>query len=378
MARRSVLIASFSTLVSDARVLKQVRLLSSAYDVTTCGYGPAPDGVVAHVEIPADRVYWRRNRALLVARQYRRAYWGSPAVRYLRERLPVGGHDVIVANDIDTIGLALSLAPRCGVHADLHEYSPREKEDLRRWRYFVAPYMRWLVRTFVTRAASVTTVAEGIAREYGREFGVSAGVVTNATPAANLVPTDVHDPIALVHAGAARPDRYLETLFDAMELVTRPMTLDLYLTPNEPSYLASLRERARATSTVRVHDGVPYGELIPILNRHDVGVHVLPPVNFNNEWALPNKFFDFVQARLAVVVGPSREMAERVSQFGLGVVTEDFTPQSLARALDQLSAEDVRGYKAAAHAAAGDLSAERQVQVWRAAVDDLVAGCSSP
>ena len=47
------------------------------------------------------------------------------------------------------------------------------------------------------------------------------------------------------------------------------------------------------------------------LNAHDVGVYVLPPVSFNHLWALPNKVFDFVQGRLALVVGPSPEMAAR-------------------------------------------------------------------
>ena len=56
MTRQSILVMSFSTLVSDPRVLKQIDLLREDYDVTTCGYGPAPDGVVGHHRIPDDRV----------------------------------------------------------------------------------------------------------------------------------------------------------------------------------------------------------------------------------------------------------------------------------------------------------------------------------
>src|SRR5690606_23390547 len=49
-----VLVLSFSPIASDARVLKQVELLRGRSAVTTCGYGPAPEGVTEHLEIPAN------------------------------------------------------------------------------------------------------------------------------------------------------------------------------------------------------------------------------------------------------------------------------------------------------------------------------------
>src|SRR5690606_21770207 len=73
-------------------------------------------------------------------------------------------------------------------------------------------------------------------------------------------------------------------------------------------------------------------------------------------WALPNKIFDFVQARLATVVGPSPEMAELVRERRLGVVAEDFTPQALADALAGLDPAAVAEYQASAHAQAPEPS----------------------
>ena len=191
MSRPSLLILSFSPIADDARVLKQVRLFSGRYDVTTCGYGPAPVGVVAHHEIPADLPAWRKDPRWLLARQFRRVYWGNVAVAYARSVLPVGTFDAILADDVDTVPLALSLAPRRGVHADLHEYAPGQNSELPRWRWFVAPYIRWICRRYVTRATSVTTVGQGIADRYARELGIPVGVVTNAAPYADLDPAPV-------------------------------------------------------------------------------------------------------------------------------------------------------------------------------------------
>lgn len=371
--RPSLLIMSLSTLVADARVLRQIRLFTTEYAVTTVGYGPAPEGVVEHVCVPDEIISWHKDRRLLLLRRYQAAYDTAPVTRHLAPLLEPGRWDVVLANDVDAVPLAVTLRPPGGVHADLHEYASRQNEESRRWRWFVAPYRRWLVRTWVTRAASVTTVGARLAAEYRREFGVEAGVVPNAAPYADRSPTPVGEPLRLVHSGAARRNRSLGVMLEAVRLTGRAVTLDLYLVPNDPAYLAELQQEAADLPQVRFNDPVAPDELVERLGACDVGVFVLPPLTFNYLNTLPNKFFDFVQARLAIVVGPSPEMADLVREHGLGVVTPDFTAASLARALDELTPEAVAGFKAASHAIARDYSAQEQVQGWAHAVDALAA-----
>lgn len=371
MSKPTLLILSFSNISADARVLKQVRLFADDYDVVTCGHGPAPDGVTRHHEIPEDLAVWRYDRVLVASRRYAKAYWSNPAIAFARSVLPVGAFDVVLANDVDAVGLALSLDAVSGVHADLHEYAPRQKEDVLRWRLFVAPFLHWMCRRFVRRANSVTTVGRGIADEYRRKFGIDAGVVTNAAPFADLAPTDASIPLRLVHSGACLRDRNIVAIVDAVEASTASVTLDLYLTPNDPQFLAELKERARSSERVVVRDPVPYRALSSTLNTYDVGVHILPPVNFNNRWALPNKFFDYVQARLGVVIGPSPEMAGVLTAGGFGAVTDDFSVDALTRVLDGLDVATVNRWKQAAQKAAHDLSSDAQVAIWKRAVDAL-------
>jgi hypothetical protein len=375
VSRPSLLILSFSDIRGDARVLKQVREFTSDYDVTTCGYGEAPDGVVEHLRIPSDAPSWRFDRVALVLRRFERAYRGNRAV-VEAERL-LGGRvfDVILANDLDTVPLAIGLHPRGGVHADLHEYTPRQRYEDLRWRVFFAPLMAWLVRRYVRRADSVTTVGEGVAAEYERVFGVRAGVATNAAPYVESAPTPVGEPIRLVHSGAGLRNRNIALMLDAVDRVTRPVTLDLYLTENDPGLIAELRDRQ--SERVRLHAPVPYAELIRTLSEYDVGVFVLPPINFNYRWALPNKLFDFVQARLGIIVGPSPEMARVVERHGLGAVAGGFSADDLAREIEALTPERVAEWKAASDRAAVELSSETQVRVWRDAIDVLAARAAS-
>lgn len=124
---------------------------------------------------------------------------------------------------------------------------------------------------------------------------------------------------------------------------------------------------------MRVLPPVAYDDLVATLNRYDVGVFVLPPVNPNYAAALPNKLFDYVQARLGVVIGPSPEMEEVVRGHALGTVTESFTAEALRTILDGLDVERVDEWRRASDRAARELSAEVRSRPWLDAVEALVA-----
>lgn len=372
LQRPTMLIVSFSPIVGDARVLKQVRHFAESYDVTTCGYGPSPDSRVTHLELPGDARDVLDGR-LVTTRVYSWVYRAVPAVRAARTLLRGRRFDVVVANDVETVPLALGVAPPARVLADLHEYSPGLHDEHPAWVRRIAPYYRWLARRFAARAGARTTVSHGVAEAYEEHEGMRCEVVTNAAPYVDLSPGPVARPLRLVHSGACLRNRDLMLMLDAVEAATARVSLDLYLTPNHPDYLAELRDRAAQIPGVTVHDPVPYEDLVATLSAYDVGVFVLPPVNASYASALPNKFFDYVQARLGMVVGPSPEMAAIVRERGLGLVTRDFTAAALADAVDALTPETVERFKAESHAAAHDLAADAQIAVWDETVVRLLA-----
>lgn len=373
MSRPRLLIISFSNIAADARVLKQVDHFAPKYEVTTLGYGPTPHPHVTHLQLSDELQIRRWKRRDLILRRFEWIYWHQPviiqALSELRAKEPF---DVIMANDVDAVPLALELKPRAGVHADIHEYAPRQNEEILVWRVFIAPFVKWMCRTSLPRASSVTTVGGGLADEYLRVFGVNAGVVTNATPYAALRPTAVGEPIRLVHSGASLRNRRLEVLIDAVEATRSDVTLDLFLMGNQPEYVDELRERIAASERVRILEPVPYRDLIERLNSYDIGVHVIAPTNFNNRWSLPNKFFDYVQARLGLIIGPSAEMSRILEQYGFGAIAEDFSAAALTRVLDSLSTESVASWKSRADEAARALSAEVQVEKWDRAVREIL------
>lgn len=369
----SLLILTFSPIRSDPRVLKQVELFKGKYRVSTCAYGDAPDGVEAHYPLPSDARGWSSDKLGLITRQYERVYGGMTAVQEARKILPRGQFDIIVANDLNTLPLALEMQPRLGVHADLHEYAPSEKESDPKWRVFVAPFMRWMCRKFLPLAASVTTVSQGIADEYRNRFGVQVGVVTNAAPYLEAEPTPTAAPLKVIYSGAGQRYRKIELIIDAMKGVDRKVQLDFVVMPNEPDYVDELKRSVVDLPNVRFIDPVPYEELVSLIRNYDVAMCFLPNSTFNLQNALPNKFFEAVQARIGVITGPSPAMVALVESYGLGAVTKDFSAEALRVALTGLTESETAQWKSAANDAAWTLSAESQVALWESAIAEIAA-----
>lgn len=371
-----LLILCFSPLKRDPRVLRQLALLQDSYEVSTCGFGPAPDGVTEHFEIPDNASGWwptgvRFAGALLVGRQFERFYQKEPRVRKALSLIQRGAFDVIIANDMNTVPLAVLLEPTRGFHADLHEWEPRIPGSGFKWRTMGLPYTHWQLRQ-VRRAHSVTTVNPGLAESYASEYGITAGVVTNAAEFADCNPGTTHSPLRLIHSGGSNPGRRIDIMIDAMRGV-EGATLELMLMSTGAGTIEALKRYAKDVPNVRFREPVPFADMIPTLQQYDVGISLLPPTSFNNMMALPNKLFEYVQARLAVVIGPSPEMARIVENHHLGVVSSDFTADSLREAIRSLTVAKVDQFKANSHAAARELSAEKAVRPWIEAIDAIAS-----
>jgi len=284
-------------------------------------------------------------------------------VRELQRKLEGLSFDVAIANDLEALPLALSLAGRRPVILDAHEYSPREFEDKLVWRLTRQGFAQHLCSRYLNRAAAMITVCDGIALEYRRNFAVEPAVVPNAAPFHDLPlrPTS-RSQIRLIHHGGATPSRRIEGMIDMMDLVDERFSLDLILVPGDPCYIARIRQRAAGKPRIRFLDPVPMDKIVKLSAGYDVGLFLLPPTNFNYAMALPNKLFEFIQARLAVAIGPSPEMARIVREFDCGIVADDFAPATLARALNSLTAADVDRMKAGSEKAACVYTAENNAE----------------
>lgn len=369
------LVASLSDLSADPRVARQIEALDADWTLVTAGFARSHREEIDHIPLsPSARQTTRGLVARLAAgsragpralsgrdvqvpnRWFHAMELNDPRVIAWEEALNGVQVDVAVVNDPALLGPAHRALSGVPVVFDAHEYAPGQYASWR-WRLTARPYTKYLLTRYVPELAGMSTVSDGIANLYQRDLGVRPVVVSNATRLYDLQPTPVSEPIRLVYWGSAHPQRGIEVMIDAVRSLTQRFTFDLYLV-GLPRWMDALRERSAGDARIRFRAPVAMQRLPEVGNSYDVGIYMLPPSSDNQLYALPNKLFEFLQARLALVVGPSPEMARLVQATGTGVVAEGFDARAFSRAFDRLDRDAVSRFKARAHKAAATYNAE--------------------
>jgi hypothetical protein len=221
----------------------------------------------------------------------------------------------------------------------------------------------------------MTTVCPGIAEAYEKDTGVTPLVLTSAPDYEDLEPNLLSvngRPIRLIHHGVAGPSRKIDNMIRMMDDLDECFELNLMFVESNPRYLRYLKRLAEKRPRIHFLPAQPMNQLPRYLNQFDIGVYLLEPTNFNSLHSLPNKFFEFVQARLAVAIGPSPEMARIAREHDLGVVSQDFSPKTLAQCLRNLDLKQINDYKRRSHKAARILSAEKNKELLLDLVERLL------
>ncbi|HEY0743762.1 MAG TPA: glycosyltransferase [Chryseosolibacter sp.] len=368
--KKKILIITLSDLRYDARVRRQVEALKDTYQLTLAGFSGTASPQYELVPLtPTPLTLLRKTIAsvFLLARAYTTAHHIlHDYLAVLQKQAGNQKYNLIIANDVEALPLAFGLDPDAKVLFDAHEYAPRHFEDKLMWRIFFKNFNVWLCRKYIPRTAGMTTVGKMLAEEYRKHFGANPVVIVNANNYFDTKPSEmIPGKVRLVHVGIANPSRRLDLMIDLMDKLDKRFTLDLYLlvpgfaSSKTRNYIQDLKDRASHNNAIRILPPVESKQVVRTMNLYDVGVFLLPPINFNYQNTLPNKLFDFIQGRLAIAIGPTPEMAEIVATYQNGVVSKDFSAESLAHALNALSEAEVAEMKKRSAAAALDYNAEK-------------------
>lgn len=414
MNKKSICILSFSPIYRDARVLRQIKYLSPHYRLTVIGYGePHPHwdhnqevtwksidraGNRVDERIPPGTgesikrflikqvlgnprlsflIQIRRKFRLIISYSimslgrlhpsiYEFAYWKQShhmtAFKYALD----GTFDAFHANDWEALPVAAEAARihQAKLVFDAHEYAPLELENRLYWKLVFKPAITYFIKRYVVRTDATVTVAPLIAERYHREFGLNPVVILNSPEFVSLPFKNV-DPnrIALIHHGGAIRDRELENMIKTLALCDNRFSLHFMLLNNDLDYLHELRMLAWKLAPDRIlfHDPVPTHEIVQRISEYDMGFYLLPANSYNNLAALPNKFFDYIVAGLAVCVGPLPSMAEMVNRFGFGCVAPSFNPHEVSAMLNRLTEEQLSKMRLASRDLSKEICAEKEM-----------------
>ncbi len=321
----------------DSRVIKTAQAaMNAGYRATIVGVAFAPD--VVRREIEGVPVVLLPHFATELMRY---GLWGGASARDLR--LLVGGHLQALIPEIvslgpdllhshDMIGLKLGAAAAQAmtmsgravpwVH-DVHEFVAGLTGEAANYM----PTCLGYEREYLNAADYLFTVSEPLADELERRYSLSSRpTVTYNAPnkgpfdgtgpeirsTLGLGPTDS----LVVYVGRATRLRGCETILDA---VTKLDGVHLCFV-SQGSYVEGLKARAsKAGFGHRVHllPYVPSHQVTTFIRTADIGIHGL--VHYpNGEVAMPNKMFEYLHARLPIVVSDVAAMKQFVESNNIG------------------------------------------------------------
>lgn len=360
--RPKVLIITSNPLNNGPRLIREIDVLKKDFTITAVGSTPPHDGSIEYIpynhikENVVDRIV-RKFFRIFNNRSIDKLPFVHLSIQKLLER--VNPDIVIIHTPIHLPYFIRNNAGRYKVVYNAHEYHPLEFENDIDWMRLYGRLYHTIYKRYLHRCDLVVNVCDGIAAKCLAEFGVQSIVVPNACEFHDLKPI-IGDckPIRVIHHGVAVRERCIEMMIHALGKQGSDFAFDLMLVPTDEKYYAELQGGARLYPNVKLIEPVAFNEIVGFINKYDIGVFTLPPINFNYLHALPNKLFEFIQARLAIIVSPSPEMALIVEEHNLGWVTDNFTEESLIQTLKKVDKQSVERYKSNTAAAAEKLSAE--------------------
>lgn len=274
--------------------------------------------------------------------------------------------DVWLANDWIVLPIAARLANEKGGRCvyDTHEFAAEEYAENWHWRIWKKPLVCAVERQFIRDAAVVSSVSAGIAESLDTMYRLPRpSMVIRNTPfyqRCHFRPTG--ERIRVLYHGIVVAGRGLEQTIDSVAAWHPEFELTIR-GPGSPGYIEALRQRIRhirLDDRVRLVPPVPMTSLVAEATEFDIGFFALPGHSRHNEFALPNKVFEYLMAGLALCVSDLPEMGRLVDEHQVGVLIPSLDPAAIAAAINGLNRGQIDTYKRNALTAAEELCWEQE------------------
>jgi glycosyltransferase involved in cell wall biosynthesis len=254
--------------------------------------------------------------------------------------------DLILSNDLDTLAgcyYAWRIKRFFGSGArlmhDCHEYFrgvPElvgRKTTTRIWKAIEDHVFPKLHAVIAVNAS----VADMYSREYGKEVTVVRNVPFRRTSVAAADKTRFGIEPAqkvILYQGSVNVERGLEEAIQAMKFLRSDARLVIAGTGDVFEKIRQFAKEQKVSGKVIFLGQVPLEDLPPVTAMADLGLSIEKDVSLNYHYALPNKFLDYIQAGVPVLVSPFPEMRALVDKYYIGEMIENHDPSHIAARID--------------------------------------------
>ena len=296
--------------------------------------------------------------------------------------------DLIVSNDLDTLpGCYFAwkwkhfFGSKVKMLHDCHEYFRGVPELV--GRKFTTSIWKTLEDHIFPKLKAVVAVNRSVASLYEQEYNLPVTVIRNV-PFRNEGGTSAEkskygigpDQKVILYQGAVNVDRGLEEAIQAMKFLRSDAKLVIAGIGDVFEDIKKFALDQKVSGKVVFLGQLPFEELYPVTLMASLRLSIEKDVSLNYHYALPNKFMDYIQAGVPVLISPFPEMKAVVDKYFIGETIESHDPAYLASKIDAMlmNTDRLELYRQNLARAAEDLCWENEERSLVGLLENLRAG----
>ncbi|MDD3804031.1 MAG: glycosyltransferase [bacterium] len=341
---KNILIAAFSEVSTDSRILRYISSIANEHHVILAGCGKKPDLPYKFDFIDIGYTGKRKNKTFFDFIDYN-LILKIKLYKIIKRISP----DIIHANDFETLlpSYFAFINSKSKIIYDSHEIWTERAGVRKNLSSRAINYIEMLLeKAIIHKINKVMTVSETISSYLSSKYKIRRPVVIKNIPlpsAAEVVIAEenkklldkLENKIKFVYTGPISKERnipFLVSFFSNLE------NLNIHLLLIGKNFLKS----SSAVGNITFIDQVPENHLLSLLKLCDVGVHPLRTDDcLNHKYALPNKVFQYMQSGLALFVFKNAETDNIIDSYKCGKTSSFSNEKDTRASLEEFMRSDL-------------------------------------
>ncbi len=352
MKKKRIVVSVINNIAFDQRVEKTCNTLFKG------GYEVLLIGTQLHDTPPLDRPYPTTRFPLWFSRSVF-LYVEFNMRLFFQLLFKTRKKDILWANDLDALlpNYLVSRLKGQKLIYDSHELfselpSVQGRPSQKVWR--------WLEKKLIHKPNAVITVSDSIADWYADQYKMNRPSVVKNLPEQKNIPWNNHPDPFLLYQGVLNPGRGLLSMIQSLTFV--PENISLKIAGDGPFR----NEVEHCISQNQLHHRVQLlGKLDPndlalLTPKALMGLSLEEDLGLSYRYSLPNKLFDYIQAKIPIVGTYLPEIQHTINTYQIGEIIANHDPEEVARQIQIVLQNGKEHYQKGLEKASKELVWEHQ------------------